>query len=95
MENGYVRNLYRAGSLETVVRKLPKYNLDLITVQEDRWDEGGSEPEDDFTFLFGNGNANHYLGTGSFVHKTIISAVKRVEFISDRMSKEVFGVILF
>jgi hypothetical protein len=33
-------------------------------------------------FFYGNGNADHHLGTGFFVHKGTISAVKRVESIS-------------
>jgi hypothetical protein len=32
------------------------------------------------------GNEDHELGTGFYVHKRIISASKRVEFVSDRMS---------
>jgi hypothetical protein len=32
------------------------------------------------------GEWDHQLRTGFFVHKRIVSAVKRVEFISDRMS---------
>jgi hypothetical protein len=56
-----------------------------VGVQEVRWDKDGTEPAGDYTFFNGNGNADHHLGTGFFVHKGSISAVKRVGFVSDRM----------
>jgi hypothetical protein len=57
-----------------------------VGVQEVRWEKGGTERADDYTFSYGQGNGDHQLGTGFFVHKRILSAVGRVEFISDRMS---------
>jgi hypothetical protein len=75
------RSLYRAGSLKTVARELGKYKLDLVG-----WEKGGIERAEDYTFFYGNWNDDHQLGTGFFVHKRIISAVRRVEFVSDRMS---------
>jgi hypothetical protein len=36
-------------------------------------------------FSYGNGNADHHLGVGFFIHQRITSAVTRAEYISDRM----------
>jgi hypothetical protein len=84
--NWTVRSLYRAGSLKTVSRELARYKLHLFGVQEVRWEGGETEPAGEYTFFYGKGNENHELGTGFLVHKRFISAVKWVEFVSDRMS---------
>jgi hypothetical protein len=81
-----VRNLNRLGSLKTVSRELSKYKLDLVEIQEVRWDKGGTESADDYTAIYENGNADHHLLTGLFVHKWFKSGVKNIEFVSGRMS---------
>ena len=80
------RSLYRAGSLMAVARKLVRYKLDLVGVQEVRHDKGGTVRAGDYNFFYGKGNENHQLETGLFVHQRIASAVTRVEFVSDRVS---------
>jgi exonuclease III len=69
-----------------VARELGKYKLDLVGVQEVRWEREGTERAEDYTFFYGTGNEDHQLGIGFFIHKIIVSAVRRVEFLSDRMS---------
>jgi exonuclease III len=81
-----VRSLYRIGSLKTVARELGKYKLNLVGVEEVRWKKGGTEQAEDDTFFYGQGNGDHQLGTGFFIHQRIVSVVRRLEFISDRMS---------
>jgi hypothetical protein len=69
-----VRSLYREGSLLTVLRELSKYKLDLVGVQESRWEGSGTELVGEYTFFYGKGNENHELGTGFFVHNNYISS---------------------
>jgi len=57
-----------------------------VGVQEVRWEKGGTVRAGDSTYFCGEGNENSKLGTGFFVNQRIVSAVKRVEFVSDRVS---------
>ena len=42
-------------------------------------------------FFFLIRNENHQLGTGIFVHHRLVSAGKRVQCVSDRMSYIILG----
>jgi hypothetical protein len=48
----------------TVGSEISKYKLDLVGVQEVRWDRGGTKPAGEYTFFYRKGNDNHELGTG-------------------------------
>jgi exonuclease III len=78
-----VRSLYRSGSLKAAAGELPRYKLDLVVVQKVRWDKGVTVRAGDCNFFYGNGNKNHALGAGFLIHHRIITAVKRVDFVSD------------
>jgi exonuclease III len=83
-----VISLNRAGSLVTVSKELSKYEymLDLVGLQEVRGEGGGNEQAAEHKFFYGKVNGNHELGSCFFVHKRLISAIKMVKFVRDRMS---------
>ena len=44
--------LYTSDSLTTVVRKLARYKLNLVSVEEVRWDKGGTVRAGDYIFFY-------------------------------------------
>jgi hypothetical protein len=46
------RSLYKADSLMAVAKEISKCELDLVGVQEVRWDGGDTEPAGEYIFLW-------------------------------------------
>jgi hypothetical protein len=57
-----------------------------VDVQEVRWEKSRTERAEDYTLFYGKGNGDHQLRASFFEHKRNISAFRRVEFISNRLS---------
>jgi hypothetical protein len=57
-----------------------EYKVDIVGVQKVRWDRGGTKPGGEYTFFYGKGNEGFFV-------------LKRVEFVSDRMSYLTFIVL--
>jgi len=55
--------LHRSGSLTAAAKELARYKLDLVGVQEVRWDKGGTVRAVGYIFSYGKGNKNHQSGT--------------------------------
>jgi hypothetical protein len=46
------RSLYAAGCITTTSKELSKYKLDLVGVQEVKWEGDGTEPTEEYTFFY-------------------------------------------
>jgi hypothetical protein len=85
-----VKSLHREGSPVTVSKELSKYMLDLVGVQEVRWDGSGTEQAKGMI-------TTDYIQASLCIRESY-QQLKHVEFVSYRMSYtvlEVTGVILF
>jgi hypothetical protein len=69
-----MRSPYVSGSLKTIARKLAKWNLNLVGVEEVRKNKS-------CVLSYRNHNESYELGAGFFVHKGIIITFKVVEFV--------------
>jgi hypothetical protein len=55
------RSLYKLGSLTAAARVLSRCKLDLVGVQEVRWDKRSMVTAGDYNLFYGKGNKNHQL----------------------------------
>jgi hypothetical protein len=50
----------------TVSKEISNFKLDLVGVQQVRWDSDGSEPAGEYTCFYWKEKENHELGVGYF-----------------------------
>jgi hypothetical protein len=68
------------GDINNTIREIAGYKLDLMCVQEVMWYKGGTLRAGGYILFYEKEN---HVGTGFFVHHNIVSAVKRVQSVSD------------
>jgi hypothetical protein len=61
-----VGRMCKVGLLMAVMKGISTYKLDLVGIQEVRWDRGGTEPADEYTLFCGKENENLELSTFFF-----------------------------
>jgi len=69
------RSLFGEGWFSAAARKLDRYKLELMVVQEVMWDTKGTVRAGFYNFVHGNRNKFPQIWTGLFVHHIIISAL--------------------
>ena len=80
-----VGSLYRACSPTAAATEFTRYHSYLVNVQGFMWDTVGTIRVGDYNFFYGKGNEIHQLGAEFSVHRNIVSAVKTVAFVRDRV----------
>ncbi|PSN29055.1 hypothetical protein C0J52_27129 [Blattella germanica] len=79
------RTLYSSGALEILTRELDRTGLDIVALQEVRWPGEGNQKSGKCTLYYG-GATKPEFGTGFLVRRSILSAIRDIKFVSDRIS---------
>ncbi|XP_018339777.1 PREDICTED: craniofacial development protein 2-like [Trachymyrmex septentrionalis] len=79
-----VRSLYRPGAFQSMVGEVEKYGVEVVALQETRWAGEGSLNAGSYTLHYG-GSEIHSLGIGFMINRKILSAVKDIKFINERL----------
>uniref|UniRef100_A0A8D8WWM8 Craniofacial development protein 2 n=1 Tax=Cacopsylla melanoneura TaxID=428564 RepID=A0A8D8WWM8_9HEMI len=83
-----VLTLKQPGKMQEVASEMAKYNIDLIALQEVRWQGNGRIDKPDFSLMYSGTEENTGLyGTGFLVNKSVRKSVMEYEAVNDRLCR--------
>ncbi|PSN57217.1 hypothetical protein C0J52_05015 [Blattella germanica] len=71
--------------MKVLIQQIEQYNIKIAAIQEVRWPGEGSQESGKFTLYYG-GATKPQFGTGFLVRRNILSAIRDIKFVSDRIS---------
>ncbi|XP_039285541.1 craniofacial development protein 2-like [Nilaparvata lugens] len=81
-----VRTMLAPGKMKEVTSEILRYKLDIVALQEIRWQGGGQIDKKEFSLLYsGPENRTGYGGTGFFITAEMRKKLLNFEPISERM----------
>jgi exonuclease III len=81
-----IRTLFKPGGAQSIIKEIEKYKVEIVALQEIRWDDTGTVNIQETTILYGKCNEQRQFGTGFAVHKSLIPNIREFKDINPRIS---------
>lgn len=81
-----IRTLHKPGMAKDLIKKVRRYEMKCVTLQEIRWENAGPTKISQTIIFIRKCKNAHRLGTGFAIHESIIYTVKEFRDINPRIS---------
>lgn len=81
-----IKTIFKSGSMNVIINKITKYNLNIVVLQEIKWPGNGSFKHKETTIFYsGCEDSKHAFGVGFMLNNRLLENVKRFEAINERI----------